>query len=155
MDLIGLILAGIIAVLLIPDLIPRLSDISTLESRFDIWYGAFQGIAMYPIFGNGPQTYGRLYPIYDWHKAPHAHNIYIDAISSYGIIGTVLLVGYYVYLGKEMMQVRKHKALFGMMVSFVLVYLIHGLLDCTLNALWTGMLFFVVLNTGAMYRKEN
>ena len=96
-----------------------------------------------------------MYPIYDWHKAPHAHNIYIDAISSYGIIGTVLLVGYYVYLGKEMMQVRKHKALFGMMVSFVLVYLIHGLLDCTLNALWTGMLFFVVLNTGAMYRKEN
>ena len=152
---IGLILAGIIAVLLIPDLIPRLSDISTLESRFDIWYGAFQGIAMYPLFGNGPQTYGRLYPIYDWHKAPHAHNIYIDAISSYGIIGTVLLVGYYVYLGKEMMQVRKHKALFGMMVSFILVYLIHGLLDCTLNALWTGMLFFVVLNTGAMYRKEN
>ena len=110
---------------------------------------------MYPLFGNGPQTYGRLYPIYDWHKAPHAHNIYIDAISSYGIIGTVLLVGYYVYLGEEMMQVRKHKALFGMMVSFVLVYLIHGLLDCTLNALWTGMLFFVVLNTGAMYRKEN
>lgn len=152
---IGLFLAGIIAVLLIPDLIPRLSDISTLESRFDIWYGAFQGIAMYPLFGNGPQTYGRLYPIYGWHKAPHAHNIYIDAISSYGIIGTVLLVGYYVYLGKEMMQVRKHKALFGMMVSFVLVYLIHGLLDCTLNALWTGMLFFVVLNTGAMYRKEN
>ena len=74
---IGLILAGIIAVSLIPDLIPRLSDISTLESRFDIWYGAFQGIAMYPLFGNGPQTYGRLYPIYDWHKAPHAHNIYI------------------------------------------------------------------------------
>lgn len=48
---IGLILAGIIAVLLIPDLIPRLSDISTLESRFDIWYGAFQGIAMYPLLG--------------------------------------------------------------------------------------------------------
>ena len=46
---IGLFLAGIIAVLLIPDLIPRLSDISTLESRFDIWHGAFQGIAMYPL----------------------------------------------------------------------------------------------------------
>lgn len=152
---IGLIITGIIAVLLIPDLIPRLSDVSTLESRFEIWEGALQGIAMYPFFGNGPQTYGRLYSIYDWHKAPHAHNIYIDAISSYGIIGTVLLVGYYMYLGKEMIQVRKHRALFGMMVSFVLIYLIHGLLDCTLNALWTGMFFFIVLNTGAMYRKEN
>lgn len=150
---IGLIIVGVVAVLLIPDLIPRLSDLSTLKSRFKIWNGALQGIMMYPLFGNGPQTYGRLYSIYGWHKAPHAHNIYIDAISSYGIIGSILLVGYYVYLVKEMMQVRKHRALSGMMVSFVLIYMVHGLLDCTFNSIWTGMLFFIILNTGAMYRK--
>lgn len=151
---VGLIGVACCLLLVMPDLIPRLSDVSTIESRVKIWKGAIEGIKMYPLFGNGPQTYGHLYATYGWHKAPHAHNIYIDMVSSYGIVGTILLLGYFVYILKEVFQTKGNKALFSLMVCFFVILLVHGLFDCTLNVLATSIFFFMVTNAGCIQKKS-
>lgn len=140
-----------------PNLIPRISDMSTFSSRIKIWKTALICISMYPLFGWGPQTYKKFYPLVHGHKAPHAHNIYIDSILSFGIIGTALLLAYTFVLDKEIFTSNTKKenpALFGMMMCFIAIVLIYGLLDCTLNIVATGMLCFIILNSACMYLKK-
>ena len=87
---------------------------STFASRIKIWKTAFICISMYPLFGWGPQTYKKFYPLVHGHKAPHAHNIYIDSILSYGVIGTILVLCYTFVLNKEIFtsNTRKRKSSF-------------------------------------------
>ena len=144
-------------VFLKPSLIPRMSDMSTFASRIKIWKTAFICISMYPLFGWGPQTYKKFYPLVNGHKAPHAHNIYIDSILSYGVIGTILVLCYTFVLNKEIFTSNTRKenpALFGMMMCFIAIVLIYGLLDCTLNIVATGTLCFIILNSACMYKEK-
>ena len=144
-------------VFLKPNLIPRISDMSTFASRIKIWKTAFLCISMYPFFGWGPQTYKQFYPLVHGHKAPHAHNIYIDSILSYGIVGTLILLVYIFLLNKEIFTSNTRKenpALFGMMMCFIVIVLIYGLLDCTLNIVATGTLCFIILNSACMYLEK-
>ena len=144
-------------VFLRPNLIPRISDMSTFASRIKIWKTAFLCISMHPFFGWGPQTYKQFYPLVHGHKAPHAHNIYIDSILSYGIMGTLILLAYIFLLNKEIFTSNTRKenpALFGMMMCFIAIVLIYGLLDCTLNIVATGMLCFIILNSACMYLEK-
>lgn len=144
-------------VFLKPNLIPRISDMSTFASRIKIWKTAFLCISMHPFFGWGPQTYKQFYPLVHGHKAPHAHNIYIDSILSYGIMGTLILLAYIFLLNKETFTSNTRKenpALFGMMMCFIAIVLIYGLLDCTLNIVATGTLCFIILNSACMYLEK-
>ena len=144
-------------VFLKPNLIPRISDMSTFASRIKIWKTAFLCSSMHPFFGWGPQTYKQFYPLVHGHKAPHAHNIYIDSILSYGIMGTLILLAYIFLLNKEIFTSNTRKenpALFGMMMCFIAIVLIYGLLDCTLNIVATGMLCFIILNSACMYLEK-
>lgn len=114
-------------------------------------------ISMYPFFGWGPQTYQKFYPLVHGHKAPHAHNIYIDSILSYGVVGTGVLLAYTFVLNKEIFTSNTRKenpALFGMMMCFIAIVLIYGLLDCTLNIVATGTLCFIILNSACMYLEK-
>ncbi|NME44723.1 O-antigen ligase family protein [Faecalicoccus pleomorphus] len=147
---------GIILVFMEPDLIPRITDMSTLESRFNIWNCAWMGIQNYPIFGLGPQSYHLYYQMFNGHKAPHAHNIYVDSLASYGIVGTLLIIYYACrYLFPEIGNVRLYdRELFGLIIGFILIFLIHGLLDVTMNVLATALVFMMILNAGVLVKKD-
>lgn len=146
---------GILFVCLDPTKIPRITDMSTLESRFKIWRCAWIGFCAYPLFGLGPQSYGLYYRMFDGHKAPHCHNIYIDAFASYGIVGVVLLLVYaFRFLLPEIFSMRKKdSAVFGLMVGMIGIFLIHGLLDVTMNVLATSLVFLMILNAAPLYKK--
>ena len=139
-----------------PTLIPRITDMSTLESRFKIWSCAIHGFLQYPLFGMGPQSYHLYYQMFDGHKAPHAHNIYIDSFASYGVVGTLILgIYFFKYLVKEILGIRKeNRVLFGLVIGFLLIFLIHGLLDVTMNHPCTALLFLMVINSGCMAKKS-
>lgn len=154
-SLMGCVL-GVLLIFMQPELIPRITDMSTLESRFKIWKCAWTGIQNYPIFGLGPQSYGLYYQMFNGHKAPHAHNIYIDALASYGIVGTFMLLWYsFRYLLPEILQIRyRDRSLFGLVIGFLFIFLIHGLLDVTMNVLATSIVFLMVLNAGQWHKKR-
>ena len=143
-----------ILILFNPEVIPRFEDLGTVNSRVKIWHTALLGIAAWPLFGQGPQTYGNIYKLFNGHKAPHAHNVYLDVLLSFGIVGTALLGGYTLSLLKEIFSIynyREEKLFFPMIICFVLVALVQGLVDNTLNFLVTGTTFALVLNSACMY----
>ena len=114
------------------------------------------GIQNYPIFGLGPQSYHLYYQMFNGHKAPHAHNIYVDSLASYGIVGTLLIIYYACrYLLPEIINVRLYdRQLFGLIIGFILIFLIHGLLDVTMNVLATALVFMMILNAGVLVKKD-
>ena|GEM_PF-288529 len=145
----------LIGVVVHPTLIPRLSDMKTLESRYKIWSCAWMGIKNHPLFGMGPQSYGMYCKMYNGHVAPHCHNIYIDSVASYGIVGTITIL-YYAFrcVFPNILKARKEDAVkYGIIISVLLIYLIHGTLDCTFNVLGTAGLALMLACCPSM--KEN
>lgn len=148
---------GLVLVRIIPSLFPRSGQFSTLSSRIKIWKASIQGILEHPLFGQGPQTYTLVYQRLNAKKAPHAHNIYLDTLLSYGIVGTLILLGYFWNLIKEtwaLYRTKKNLAICAMIACFYAIALIHGLLDVTLNFLPTGCLFFMILNSSSPFEVE-
>lgn len=140
-----------------PKLIPRITNMKTFASRIKIWTTAKKAIEMHPIFGQGPQTYGFVYESLHGHKAPHAHNIYIDSILSFGIVGTALGIAYFVSLWKEIRQYKMYEEdryVFPLILCFIIIALVHGLLDCTLNFVATGIIFMMILNSCSQFQKN-
>ena len=140
-----------------PKLIPRITNMKTFASRVKIWTTAKQAIGMHPIFGQGPQTYGFVYKSLHGHKAPHAHNIYIDSILSFGIVGTAIGIGYFITLWKEIRQYKMYpedKYVFPLILCFIVIALVHGILDCTLNFVATGIIFMMILNSCSQFKNS-
>ncbi len=143
---------GCVAIYFYPDLIPRVRDVSTVSSRIKIWTCALNGIKDHPIFGQGPQAYHLIYQLYNGHKAPHAHNIYLDVLINFGIVGTILLIGYIFEVAKDVKKLKLWKnnpEYYAIVISFVIILLVHGIMDCTINMPCTGFIFLMFLNLAA------
>ena len=148
---------ALLIVSMFPKLIPRITNMKTFASRVKIWTTAKEAIMMHPIFGQGPQTYGFVYKSLHGHKAPHAHNIYIDSILSFGIVGTCIGLLYFISLWKEIRQYKMWKEdiyVFPLILCFIVIALVHGILDCTLNFAATGIIFMMVLNSCSQFQKN-
>lgn len=152
------IMLACVAIYFFPNLIPRVSDVSTVSSRIKIWTCALNGLKDHPIFGQGPQAYNLIYQQYGGHKAPHAHNIYLDVLINFGIVGTGILIGYIVKCSKDVMKMRNWKnnpEYFAIAISFVIILMIHGIMDCTINMPCTGFIFLMFINLSAYpYKSE-
>lgn len=131
----------LIALLMFPNILPRMSNFSTMVSRIKIWKSALLMIQDNLIFGCGSHTYGLLWHLYNAHQAPHCHNIYIDTLCSYGIMGICLLGGYVATMWKEWKKSP-------LAIGALLIMGIHGVLDCTFNYPMTLMLLCIMLNAG-------
>ncbi len=131
-----------------PNLIPRFNDFSTIESRLKIWKTAIKGIQAHPLFGNGPWTYNYIYASYHGHKAVFCHNIYLEMLSSFGIIGTIPLLGIIGILFKQVFASKKRDALlFSLMLSCLVIVAIHGLVDGTLYPIKTNLFLLMILSS--------
>ena len=75
------------------------------NGRFAIWEAVVNGIKNGGIFGNG--AYGDRPYVYPLHYAAYSHNIFLELICSFGVIGAIVSVGlifysfYMVFLCKE------------------------------------------------------
>lgn len=151
---IGMEILALILVLTFPELIPRGSNLSTLFSRIKIWDGAVVLIQMHPLLGMGPVTYGFMYKTMGFHKAPHAHNLLLESLTSYGLAGTALITVYFIRLLRETMAImQEHPTTFSLIICFYLTALVLGLLDFTLNFPVTGITFLMVANAACMWKQ--
>ncbi|MDD7281947.1 O-antigen ligase family protein [Floccifex sp.] len=140
-----------------PSLIPRVDDLKTVGSRFKIWSCAWMAIKDHPIFGLGPFGYSVAYKIYNGHVAPHAHNIYIDSVLSYGIVGVILIGLAIKQIGKDCLRLYKWKEneeYFALCVATIIIVLIHGIMDVTLMNLCTGVFILLMMNLSVL-KEEN
>lgn len=133
-----------------PEIFPRGDSLNLyLDTRFEIWQTAIQGIREYPLFGEGPLTYFHSYMRYGGPMTQHAHSLYLDPFMSFGFGGVALLIPYFWDCGKRIWHlytVHHNVRLFSLIISFILTVMIHGTMDYTIFWVQTALLFFMVFS---------
>ena len=144
-------LAAIAALTVLPIIFPRASDADhSMDQRLSIWGTALQGIQMNPLFGQGPMTYESIYAQFSGYATHHAHNLVIDIILNYGIVGASMIAFYAFYQLRTLLSRIRHgiSSSAGVLLA-VLAFMtfIHGMTDVTILWLQTGMFFLVVYSS--------
>ncbi|MBQ2703917.1 MAG: O-antigen ligase family protein [Clostridia bacterium] len=147
--------AVVTAVVLFPEYIPRLDEITeTFTLRLRIWRVALEGFKESALFGQGPLTYfhvcgdyvGKIEGVKVW-NTQHAHNIIFDSLLSYGIVGAMFLWSYLgCFVAKIFGRLKGSDSYIkGLIISVLCAVLLHGMLDVTVLWVQTGILFLFVL----------
>lgn len=152
----SLVIAVIAALIVKPDLFPRIDNVGPYFSRrlriFDV---AIQNIKKHPLFGEGPLTYYHVHLNYTKPiKTQHAHNFILDPLMNYGIVGVSLIVPFFIERMKSFKRLAKNSLEKPLIVAFVITVIIHGLLDFTVYFVPTGFFFFMVLLSSEYEIKE-
>lgn len=138
-----------IAVVMLPDLFPRIAEFSkTLGLREEIWETTIKGIQDSPWVGHGVLGYMDAYVKYQSFETTHAHNLYLNLILDFGIIGGALFV-YYIYrmIAPIFSAIRYHydRELCTLVIAQLVVVLVHGVTDVTYLWIQTGILMMSIL----------
>ena len=137
--------------LLFPILFPRVEAIdTTFGQRLSIWAAAIQGIQSHPIFGMGPTSYQMIYRVFDGYQTYHWHNLLLDTLLNYGIIGTGAM-GLYIFVQCKILWLRFRNHICNEMnilltAAFAAV-IAHGVTDVTVYWIQTGMLFLILFSS--------
>ena len=138
--------------------IPRASNITKyLGVRQKIWRAALASIKDHPLFGEGPLTYMHIWKQYNGHNTQHAHNIFLDPPLSFGIVGILLILPYFISCIKRTYityKLHKNDTLVALIIGLIVMTYIHGLLDYTIFFIQTSFTLFMVISSFDIYREE-
>lgn len=132
-----LIFLGSLAALVMlmnPELFPRFSQMEDhAPIRFNIWQNALSQIKKNPYFGQGFFTYPLHFDNSD------AHNIFIDVLLNFGILGTLILG---VFIVEVVMRYLKdaHPLDLPLAVGLVFATVIYGIFDIPLYAIQPSLI---------------
>jgi putative inorganic carbon (HCO3(-)) transporter len=107
------IIGGIAAVVVVGLLGDRLLNSETVLRRFAIWQGAFDLWLAYPLAGVGPGGFFWRYPAFittaalDEPNLLHAHNLWLNFATSWGILGLIWLAVLLYWLGQRIGHIRR------------------------------------------------
>lgn len=152
---IALLLAGgafFLAGAFIPNLLPR--DVpgidKTMAQRLDIWITSLKGIREHPLLGTGEMSYQTIYEQFAGYKTYHCHNLLLDILLNYGIVG-LGAIGAYTMMQLRLVALRlRNHICSNMNILLAAVFaavLVHGLTDVTIAWIQTGLLFMLVFSS--------
>jgi O-antigen ligase len=132
------------------NIIPRLADAEvTSRLRFQIWGLALEKVRTSPLFGHGPMSYLYSYQsFFHGNIIPHVHNLYLDILMNFGLVGTVLLLWYFVKYYIAVIRacfVEKKTLINSLILAVSAATLVHGITDVTILWVQTLPLFLLVL----------
>lgn len=132
---------GLCALPLIPYILPRISGAyENISIRATIWNAGIRGFLDNPAFGRGMMGYMQIYEKFGGQKNFHCHNMFIDMLLSFGIVGCIPLVAFVV---KPIAKAFKQKN--ALIISILAAVLLHSLVDVTLAFVQTGALAAVFI----------
>lgn len=139
--------AGLVAFL--AGWLPRMDNLLwAFEDRFYIWNTAGEAFKDNIWFGQGPMTYMNIYAEYGGKYTQHAHNILLDTLLSYGILGTLILaipMGRYTLTLHHMRQHPSLRLRLALITSIISVVITHGITDVPIFWIQTGLLFLYII----------
>lgn len=153
---IGIAALVLLGTFLFPEVF-RFGNISKdLTTRTSIWKLAIRDIKKSPLIGHGSMAYMHISgPTLAY--APHGHNLLLDSLLNYGIVGLCLL-GVYVYLTvKPLLGTHKtasDNTILYLLCSVFLAILVHGMTDVTILWPQTGLLFLMIWGYTGIYVEE-
>lgn len=148
--------------ILFPAVLPRSSDAleTTLSQRMSIWVTALRGIRQHPIFGRGAMAYQMIYDRFGGYKTYHSHNLLLDMLLNFGVVGTSAVCAY-IFLQLRLLRARFRCFKCGEMNVLILAALtaifVHGMTDVTILWIQTALLFFLLVSSlgiGSAYTEE-
>ena len=90
-------------------------------------------------------------------SAPHSHTMFLEPFISFGIVGTILILGYLCMEGKKILSLITKKIDYTL-ASFIIGCTMVTLSFCIMDfpILWhqTGFLLLMVLGSADIYREE-
>jgi hypothetical protein len=132
------------------------------DTRFALWVTAWQMFVDAPLVGNGPNTFGALYPQYiaaldtggllpvDGRVVPWPHNLYLEMLAERGFVGLCALlfvIGAAARIGWRLRNCAdtEIRLLATAMLACLVGVAFSGFLELTLLRLWVVVLTFVLL----------
>lgn len=142
---------GCVVLYCVPGILPRLQEANiTTDNRVQIWKTSLEALKDFPIFGRGFLTYFLICKNYPGaYATAHSHNIIIEPLLSFGIIGTALLLTYFVFYFKKVMICKNYQSksqISALILAATAAALVHGTTDMTLMWVQTGLLFLLILS---------
>ena len=115
---------------------------NSLGTRKEIWKNAIKLFKKTFLFGSGPMAYQNA----SWvsHPANHAHNIVLDLLINFGIVGNIIIFPLFIGIFKKVYSIRKRN-LFRLIIALTVVVILHGMLDVTILWHQTAYIYFSVL----------
>lgn len=134
----------------VPEIIPRPQDIvATTNNRVGIWKNSIDTFKKSPIFGQGFMTYKHVLPNYPGgYKTSHSHNIIIESLMDFGVVGSVILLIYIIGFFKRLFVCRnaQSKTYFSSLIIALLFGLLaHGTTDLTFIWIQTGLFYALLM----------
>lgn len=131
-------------------ILPRLAESPlTTDRRLDIWDTAIRAFLDAPIFGRGTLTYYHIFENYpNGFATTHAHNLLLDPLLNYGIVGTALMSVYILCVVKRLITSIKKRPdgrITVLITAVIAAAIAHGTTDVTLLWVQTGLLFLLII----------
>lgn len=146
------------ALQLVPELLPRLGGVdASLRVRQGIWLTALRGFAAEPLFGQGAMAYRMLWRQLGGPAALHAHNLVLDMLLSYGVVGVSLMALYLAGQVKTLLSrslYRTDRRICMLMAGIFMAVLGHGMMDVTILGVHTGLLFAILVTVPSIYEPK-
>lgn len=162
---------GILGLVLLPFILPetitnRFLSIGNMEDssttyRVYIWMGTINMLKDYWFsgIGLGITSFNTVYPIYSFDSiwAPHSHNLYLQLIVEYGIIGLIIFLGMIYYFYKEIaMSVVKRKNMIASGIACGMTgYLLQSFFDNTWYNYRVVLIFWMVIALGMVASRKD
>ena len=133
-------------------LIPRVSDISeTITTRSEIWKTAYYAIRTFPLFGNGFLSYRYISAGVGMAHASggqiiaHAHNIFLDMLVNFGIIGSLFALIFCVYALRLCIKSLPYNPSAAIGIAVFVALMIHGITDVPVWGFHTGTITMLLI----------
>lgn len=149
------LLAGTFVIVLycIPSIMPRINESNiTTDNRIIIWKTTLNAISdATPLLGKGFLTYFNIKDNYAGsYNTAHSHSIFLEPILSFGIIGTIFIVIYFLYFYKRVRVCRnaQHKyCISSLIIAVSLAILVHSTTDLTFMWIQTGLFYCLIFSS--------
>lgn len=144
-----LLAIGLIFISKLTFIMPRITDaFENIMLRSKIWSAGIRAFLETPFIGRGMMGYLQIYKEFGGPKNYHCHNLFIDMLLSFGVLGSIPLVAFVTRNVKAAFK-KKFSPLF---FSVALAILLHSMVDVTIFWIQTGALLAILLS--AAYIKE-
>ena len=139
----------------VPDILPRFSQSGqTIQNRILIWELSLDSLGDSFLFGHGFLSYMHIIKgVPGAYFTTHAHNIILEPLLSFGIIGTIIFLIFLALYFRRLLFCKSylnHSHINSLILAATAAVLVHGLIDMTMLWIQTGLLYaFIMSGTGA------
>lgn len=145
------ILAGvsvvIVAILIKPNLLPRVDSLAyAFKDRWSLWSGGWGLFMWRPIFGTGAMAYMQYYYLFTDNGNMHSHNLFVDILANFGLIGAILLslgMIFWMKRYRHLLHNKECRLEMVFLVTCILTIFFHGMMDVAI--LWVQTAYVALM----------